>query len=159
MTIAVNALAFLAALLAMEGVAWATHRFLMHGPCWSWHASHHAPRRGGFERNDLFGLVFAVLCTAIFWQGAQPGWAPLWWAAAGMSTYGILYALVHDGLVHRRFPLPFRAKRGYLARLAEAHHLHHATHAREGAVSFGFLMPPDIAGLRRRLRERQASPR
>ncbi|MEQ9050459.1 MAG: hypothetical protein RLP11_09115 [Marinoscillum sp.] len=26
--------------LLMEGVAWATHKYVMHGPLWSWHRSH-----------------------------------------------------------------------------------------------------------------------
>lgn len=154
MIAAADAAAFVVALVAMEGVAWAVHRFLMHGPLWSWHASHHAPRRGLFERNDLFGLVFAAVAAGMFWLGAQPGWSPLWWAAAGMSAYGVLYVLVHDGLVHRRFPLPLRPGRGYLRRLAQAHHLHHRTHARDGAVSFGFLYPADPVRLRRQLRDR-----
>ncbi|WP_211876529.1 sterol desaturase family protein [Plastoroseomonas hellenica] len=148
--------AFLLTLVAMEGVAWAAHRFLMHGPLWRLHASHHTSSRRRLEGNDLFGAAFALLAFGLFWLGARPGWDVIWWAAAGMGAYGLLYAVVHDGMVHRRFPLPARPARGYLRRLAQAHHLHHRTHARDGAVSFGFLMPRDIPTLKRRLRERQA---
>ncbi len=44
MSTAVSLLVFAAALVGMEGVAWATHRWLMHGPLWVLHRSHHAPR-------------------------------------------------------------------------------------------------------------------
>lgn len=145
-------LSLLVGLIAMEAVAWATHRYLMHGPLWVWHRSHHEPRRGRFEANDLFGLVFAALAILLFWAGDR--WDLAWMSgfAAGMTAYGALYVLVHDGLVHRRFPLPVTGRSGYLLRLRQAHHLHHATHTREGAVSFGFLLPASPAWLAERLK-------
>lgn len=137
----VNLAAFFGALAAMEGVAWATHRYLMHGPMWIWHRSHHEPRHGAFELNDMFAVVFAGLAIALFAIGAWAKIGALTAAAAGVTAYGALYALVHDGLVHRRFWLPVRPRRGYLLRLVQAHHLHHLVHTRTGAVSFGFLWP------------------
>lgn len=133
--------AFFGALVAMEGVAWATHRYLMHGPMWVWHRSHHEPRRGAFELNDLFAVVFAAIAIGLFAVGAWTKIGALTAAAAGVTAYGALYALVHDGLVHRRFWLPIRPRHGYLLRLVQAHHLHHLVHAKIGAVSFGFLWP------------------
>jgi beta-carotene 3-hydroxylase len=147
MSTAVNLFAFMAALVSMEGVAWAMHRYVMHGPLWALHRSHHEPRKGPFELNDLFGLVFAGLAVGLFWLGAQPGLRPLWWAAAGVSAYGFLYALVHDGLVHQRWPLRIAPRGRYLQRLYQAHRLHHAVGTREGAVSFGFLLPGDVRRL------------
>ncbi len=145
-----NIVAFVVGLVSMEGVAWAMHRYVMHGPLWVWHRSHHEPnrshhepRRGAVEANDLFAIVFAAIAIGLFWAGAQPGWRPVWWLGAGVTVYGTLYALVHDGLVHRRFPFPVRAEKGYLLRLVRAHHLHHVTHTRRGAVSFGFLLAED----------------
>lgn len=143
--------------LAMEGVAWAVHRYVMHGWGWAWHESHHRPRSGNFEKNDLFAVVFAGLAIALFTLG-RFGWPPLWWIGLGMTLYGLLYALAHDALVHRRIPgLPI-PKRGYLLRLHEAHHLHHAVHTKTGAVSFGFLFAPEPARLRKKLAESRARP-
>ena len=158
---ALSAVVFFAALVGMEGVAWSTHRWVMHGPLWCLHRSHHEPRAGRFELNDLFALVFASLAIALFWNGFRPGWPGqvAWWAGAGVTTYGALYALVHDGLVHRRWPMPPLGRRGYLRRLVQAHRVHHAVNSRDGAVSFGFLLPGDARSLARRLRERRpASP-
>ena len=145
-------LAFLVGLAGMEAVAWTTHRYLMHGPLWRWHRSHHEPRRGVFEANDLFGLVFAVPPIALFAVAGELGQPALAWLAGGMTAYGVLYMLVHDGLVHRRFPLPLRTGRGYLERLVRAHHQHHMTRSRDGAVSFGFLVAPDPLRLAAHLR-------
>ena len=156
--ILVNAAAFFAALAGMEAVAWATHRWIMHGPLWVLHRSHHEPRAGRFERNDLFALGFAAGAIALFWWGSAPGRAAAWWAAAGVTAYGLLYALVHDGLVHRRWPMPRVRRGGYLARLIRAHRLHHAVRSRDGAVSFGFLVPADTRRLAARLRARGRVP-
>lgn len=149
-----NLAAFMAGLVGMELVAWATHRYLMHGPLWRWHRSHHAPRRGLLEANDLFGVGFAALAILLFLAAGQLGRPVLAWVAGGMTAYGLLYALVHDGLVHRRFPFPLQGRTGYLQRLVRAHHLHHARHERDGAVSFGFLFARDPLRLAEELKRR-----
>ena len=149
-----NLSAFLAAFLGMEGVAWATHRYVMHGPLWSLHRSHHEPRVGPFELNDLFAFFFAGIAVALFWAGARFGLPALWWAAAGATAYGLVYAFVHDGLVHQRWGFRVVPRSGYAKRLVQAHRLHHATHGRDGGVSFGFLYAPDV----RRLKARTALP-
>ena len=50
----------LAFFFLMEGIAWFTHKFIMHGFLWIWHKSHHEPRKGVWELNDLFGFMFAI---------------------------------------------------------------------------------------------------
>jgi beta-carotene 3-hydroxylase len=145
-----------AAFVAMEVVAWGTHRWIMHGPGWSWHESHHRPRTGPFERNDRFVLVFSLTAVALFAIGlAVPGVTAI---ACGVTAYGAAYFMMHDVLVHRRLPPPFTPRRGYLAHLVAAHHLHHAVHTKEGAVSFGFLYAPPMPRLRARLRALSRPP-
>lgn len=155
MTLLLNGASFLIALIAMEGVAWATHRWLMHGPLWVLHRSHHRPRHGALEANDLFAIGFAGLAIAMFWVGAERGWAPLTWAAAGVTAYGVLYAVVHDGLVHQRWPFRVTPRRGYFKALVQAHRLHHAVAEKDGAVSFGFLTPQDVRALSQRVKARR----
>jgi beta-carotene 3-hydroxylase len=141
-----------ASVAAMEGLAIFVHKYVMHGWGWGWHRSHHTPRTGWFEKNDLYALVFAALSVAFFTLVAAR-WPVLWWVGAGIALYGLLYVLVHDGLVHRRIPFVKAPKSGYLKRLVQAHRLHHAVRDREGAVSFGFLYAPPVAKLRATLRE------
>ena len=69
-----------------------------------------------------------------------------------MTLYGFFYFVVHDGLVHQRWPFRVTPKHGYAKRLVQAHRLHHATHGRDGAVSFGFLYAPDVRKLKAKLR-------
>ena len=149
--VALNAASFAGAFMMMEGVAWSVHRFVMHGPLWALHRSHHQPRLGRFEANDLFAFFFAGLAILMFYAGAKLGLAPLWWAGAGATGFGLVYALFHDGVVHQRFGFHYAPRSGYLKRLVQAHRLHHAVHAREGGVSFGFLYAPDARRLKVRL--------
>ncbi|WP_414704347.1 sterol desaturase family protein [Pseudomonas sp. UBA4194] len=153
----VNALIFFVTLAAMEGVAYLAHKYLMHGWGWGWHRSHHEPRNGWFEKNDLYALVFAVLAIILIAAGTQ-GAHPLEWIGAGMTGYGLLYFIVHDGLVHRRWPLKLVPRSGYLKRLYQAHLMHHAVEGKERCVSFGFLYAPSTARLRAQLRDLHQGP-
>lgn len=140
---------------AMEVVAACSHRYIMHGWGWAWHRSHHEPRSGTFERNDLYAVAFATLSIALFVLGTR--WWALTWIAAGMTLYGVLYFLLHDVLVHGRLRIGWQPRRGYLKRLVQAHRLHHACRAREGCVSFGFVWAPPAEQLAAALRaHRQA---
>jgi len=139
--------------LFMEFVAWAAHKYIMHGWGWGWHRDHHEPHDKVFEKNDLFGVVGAATAIALFTIGFF--YSPfLWWVGMGITLYGVIYTLIHDGLVHQRF---FRwvPKRGYAKRLVQAHKLHHATLGKEGGVSFGFVFARDPAKLKRELRNQR----
>ncbi len=145
-----------AALVGMELVAWASHKYVMHGFGWGWHRDHHEPHDGFLERNDLFALFGAALSIAMFALGSglvmgADAWWPGTWIGLGVLLYGVIYTLVHDGLVHQRW---FRwvPKRGYAKRLVQAHKLHHATIGREGGVSFGFVFARDPARLKSELK-------
>ena len=51
----------------MEFVAWATHKYVMHGFLWSLHSDHHKKDHYGFlERNDAFFLIFAEPAFILF---------------------------------------------------------------------------------------------
>lgn len=134
----------------MEFVAWAAHKYIMHGWGWAWHRSHHEPHDDALEKNDLYGLFGAALGVALFIIGSS-GYEALWWAGLGVTLYGVIYTLVHDGLVHQRF-FRYVPRGGYLKRLVQAHKLHHATIGKEGGVSFGFVFARDPAKLKAELK-------
>jgi beta-carotene 3-hydroxylase len=158
MTIILFIILWLATVAAMEAFAWWAHKYIMHGWGWGWHESHHRPRTGRFEKNDLYAVTFAIPAILLIAMGVH-WWWPLLPIGIGITTYGIIYSLFHDGLVHHRYPLPIKAERGYLLHLLQAHHLHHAVHAREGCVSFGFLYAPPIDKIRQELKVEQKKSR
>ena len=158
MMLALDTLIVLATVAAMEAVAYLTHRYVMHGPLgWEWHRSHHEDTDGLFETNDLYAVVFTVLSGALITFGIAGVW-PLRQLGIGLMVYGILYFLVHDGMVHQRWPFRYVPRRGYLKRLVQAHRMHHAVDGRDGCVSFGFLYAPPVGELKRRLGRTGALP-
>lgn len=152
-----NILIVVVTIIVMEIVAAVSHKYIMHGWGWGWHHSHHEPHKGGLELNDLYAVVFAVLAVGLIWLGSMGYW-PLQWIGAGMTAYGALYFIVHDGLVHQRWPFRYIPRKGYLKRLYMAHRLHHAVRGKEDCVSFGFLYAPPLSKLQQALRQRHAKP-
>ena len=151
----------IATVLAMEWVAWASHKYIMHGWGWGWHRDHHEPHGNFFEKHDQYAIVGAAMSISMFAIGSpmirgDAAWEPGTWIGLGILFYGIIYTLVHDGLVHQRW---FRwvPKRGYAKRLVQAHKLHHATIGKEGGVSFGFVFARDPAVLKQELKAQRAA--
>ncbi len=145
----------IASVVGMELFAWYAHKYIMHGWGWGWHRDHHEPHDKVFEKNDLFAVVFGTIVFFMFLIGFYIS-AALWWTAFGITLYGIIYTVVHDGLVHQRY-FKWVPKRGYAKRLVQAHKLHHATVGKEGGVSFGFVFAADPAKLKAELRRQRES--
>ena len=149
-----NALIVLATIAFMELFSIVAHKYIMHGFGWGWHRSHHEPRTGWFEKNDLYAVVFAGIAIALIWFGTR-GYGRIEWIGAGMTGYGLLYFIAHDGLVHQRWPFRYVPRSGYFKRLYQAHRMHHAVEGKEGAVSFGFLYAPPVTKLKQQLQAQQ----
>ena len=143
----VFALIVIGGFLLMEPLTAATHRWIMHGVGAWLHRSHHRPgMSSGWERNDWFPVAFASLVMFGFWLGFNTSLTALVPLGIGVTLYGIAYALVHDGYIHRRID-PFGTRRvAALDRLAEAHRIHHLYNA----APYGMLAPMVPAELRDR---------
>jgi len=130
------ALILIGSFVAMEFFSYLVHRFVYHGTLWFIHRSHHTPRTGLFELNDLFPLVLSAASIYLMLHGlARPDGADIVAASIGISAYGLIYLTIHDLYVHRRmrslsFAIP------YLRKVKKAHMVHHAF----GAEPFGLLV-------------------
>jgi beta-carotene 3-hydroxylase len=146
---------FLGTVALMEGFAYAAHRWIMHGPGWFLHESHHRPRTGNWELNDLYAVIFALPSIVMLAGGVQLGWWPGWsWIGAGIAAYGAIYFGFHDWIVHRRLPHRYVPRSAYMKRIMQAHRLHHVVETKEGTVSFGFLVAPRPEALKAELKRR-----
>lgn len=158
MSVVSGLLLLLATIALMEGVAWAAHRWIMHGPGWVLHASHHRPRTGRFEANDWYAALFALPSILLIVGATEFGWGDwAWWVGGGVAAYGLIYFCFHDVIVHARIPHRFVARSTYLKRIVQAHRLHHAVETRQGAVSYGFLIAPRPEVLKAELARRGRS--
>ncbi len=156
MPLALGILLFLATIAAMEVVAYAAHRWVMHGPGWVLHASHHRPRAGRWELNDLYAVIFALPSILLLLGGVQLGWGE-WavWTGAGIAAYGAIYFGFHDVIDHKRLNHRYLPKSDYMKRIDQAHRLHHVVETKGGTVSYGFLGAPRPEVLKTELKRRE----
>ena len=118
MSLLIGLLLFLATIAAMEGAAYVAHRWVMHGPGWFLHASHHRPRHGMFEANDLYAVIFALPSIVLLLGGVQLGWgAGFAWVGAGIAAYGAIYFGFHDVIVHQRVRHRYVPRGRYMKRI------------------------------------------
>ena len=129
----------IATFLFMEGVAWFLHKYVMHGVGWYLHEDHHRYTRRKFQKNDVFGLFFAVLSFLLIFTGFFGGLDIRLFLGVGVAMYGIGYFLVHDIFFHHRIKIKFRPKSKYLKRVLHAHAIHHQKSTAHQGVCFGFL--------------------
>ena len=130
--------------VGMEFMAWFTHKYIMHGLLWNWHEDHHKPhheKNGFFEKNDLFFLVFAIPSAILYILGTLvPSLFSLLFVGIGISLYGLVYFLIHDVYIHRRFKWFKQLDNAYSKGILRAHGAHHAKQTKEGCESFGLLI-------------------
>jgi beta-carotene 3-hydroxylase len=124
----------------MEGVAWATHKYLMHGPLWFLHDDHHTKTPGFLEKNDSFFLIFAI-----------PSWLCIMFGliynnyisvsiGAGIAFYGFVYAVIHEVFIHQRIKIWRNTNNVYLKAVRRAHKMHHKHLQKEDGESFGMVL-------------------
>lgn len=122
----------------MECIAWFVHKYLMHGPLWFIHKTHHSARKGFFELNDVFGLFFGVIAITLIILGAET-MSTMFWIGIGITIYGFLYFFAHDIIVHQRIKIATSLNFPYFKALRKAHRIHHKTLTKENAEEFGFI--------------------
>jgi beta-carotene 3-hydroxylase len=123
----------------MEMSGWFIHKYIMHGPLWRIHKTHHQASKSFFELNDLFSLLFGSIAILLIFLGVDK-LDYRFWMGIGISVYGLLYFIIHDVLVHRRLKWFEKPKSKFLMGIFKAHQAHHATNKKEDAVSFGLFV-------------------
>lgn len=130
--------------VGMEMYARWAHRVLWHDfqPGWAIHESHHRARTGPFEANDIFAIMNAAPAIALtaygFFTPTEVG-GICFGLGMGITVFGIMYMFIHDGLIHKRFPVGPIAEVPVLKRIAIAHRLHHSD--KYNGVPFGMCAP------------------
>ena len=133
----------LAAWGGMEFMAWFTHKYVMHGFLWMWHADHHLPKhekKGFFEKNDLFFLVYAIPSMFCYIYGSATPHFWVFFVGVGISLYGLTYFLIHDVYIHQRFKWFRQLDSKYSRAILRAHGTHHIKNTKENCESFGLLV-------------------
>jgi len=133
----------LAAVGGMEFVAWFAHKYIMHGFLWKWHEDHHKKDHlsgSWWEKNDRFFLVFATPGITCLFAGTFTAYWQLFYIGLGITIYGLIYFLIHDVYIHRRFKWFKQLDSPYSRAILRAHGAHHAKVTKEDCESFGLLV-------------------
>lgn len=138
-----NLLITISVYLFMEGVAWFTHKYIMHGFLWSLHKDHHNKENESFfEKNDFFFLIFAIPGIVLLSVGLAMSFNFLFFMGLGITLYGFSYFFIHDLFIHQRFKVLRNTKNKYLLGLRRAHKIHHKKMHKEDGECFGMLFIP-----------------
>lgn len=134
---------FVATFLMMEGMAWFTHKYVMHGFLWKLHKDHHKKdHKSWWERNDLFFVFYAIVSIGFFMLWSYEN---VWFALPigfGILAYGIAYFTVHDIFIHQRFKIFRNANNRYAKGVRRAHKMHHKHLGKDEGECFGMLWVP-----------------
>ncbi len=109
---------------------------------WKLHEDHHKPhfeKDGFFEKNDSFFLIFAIPSALCYYLGISTPLTWLLYIGIGISIYGLIYFLIHDVYVHKRFSWFRQLENPYSIAILRAHGVHHAKQTKESGESFGLL--------------------
>jgi beta-carotene 3-hydroxylase len=132
----------LVSFVGMEFMAWATHKFLMHGWMWYFHEDHHDVKPRFFERNDVFFLIYAIPSWLCIMLGMMnDNYVPVW-LGYGIALYGFTYFMIHDVYIHRRFKWLRDIDHPYFMAIRKAHKVHHKHIGKEHGECFGMLVVP-----------------
>jgi len=126
--------------LAMEGITWLTHKYVMHGFLWYLHKDHHNPEGHVFEKNDAFFLIFAIPSWLCIMLGLQHHFYFTASIGFGIALYGLAYFIVHEVIIHQRLKWLGRSNNKYIKTIRWAHKMHHKHLNKEEGESFGMLL-------------------
>jgi beta-carotene 3-hydroxylase len=150
----INILLLLGSYIFMEFVAWSNHKYVMHGFLWKWHKDHHVNDQkkqalhemqfSGYEKNDLFFLVYAIPAIILMIVGFSIGLLPLVFISIGITLYGFTYFAIHDIIIHQRLNIPFLRNNhsAYIKAILAAHLAHHRPKNEVDFNNFGLLIFP-----------------
>ena len=97
-------------IISMEIVAILSHKYIMHGPGWFLHKSHHKKHSNKFELNDLYFIVFSIPSIYCIYSGFSNQNFILTSIGIGILCYGLIYIILHDIVVHKRFGITINSK-------------------------------------------------
>ena len=124
----------------MEFVAWATHKYIMHGFLWFLHQDHHVVNKDHkLQKNDFFFLIFAIPSMLLMYIGFD-GFKISFFVGIGIAFYGMAYFIVHEVIIHQRLPFFRKTNNKYIRAIRLAHKVHHKQLGKYNATSFGMLI-------------------
>jgi len=127
--------------LSMEAISWTLHKYLFHGPLWFIHKTHHNRTvHTKPELNDIFSLMFAIVSFYLICFGWFQSFSIHFSIGIGITLYGTLYFIIHDGFIHQRYSfLKITLSNNYFKQIQRAHQYHHTFPNKTPSEEYGLL--------------------
>jgi beta-carotene 3-hydroxylase len=127
-------------LIGMEVFSWLLHKYIFHGPLWFIHQTHHNRTvHNSLELNDIFSVGFASLAIAMIYIGYHTPSPVHFNIGLGITIYGMIYFIIHDGLIHQRYPIGNKTSNAYIRQVQRAHQRHHIHAHKAPSEEFGLF--------------------
>lgn len=127
--------------IGMEIFSWFIHKYLFHGPLWFIHKTHHeTTNHKQIEFNDMFSCAFASASIYLIYSGVFTPSLTQLAIGIGITVYGMIYFLVHDGIIHQRYSTWQKTTNPYLRQVVKAHQSHHASPYKTPSEEFGLFL-------------------
>ena len=123
----------------MELFAIFAHKYIMHGPGWFLHKSHHVKNNNKTELNDLYFVIFSLPSIYFIIKGILIENYIFLSIGIGILFYGIIYILLHDIFVHKRFGFNINFKNSIFKKIKVSHRKHHNSRTKDNCTNFGFI--------------------
>ncbi len=123
----------------MEIFAIFAHKYIMHGPGWFLHKSHHVKNNNKTELNDLYFVIFSLPSIYFIIKGILIENYIFLSIGIGILFYGIIYILLHDIFVHKRFGFNINFKNSIFKKIKVSHRKHHNSRTKDNCTNFGFI--------------------
>ena len=111
----------------------------MHGPGWFLHKSHHVKNNNKTELNDLYFVIFSLPSIYFIIKGILIENYIFLSIGIGILFYGIIYILLHDIFVHKRFGFNISFKNSIFKKIKVSHRKHHNSRTKDNCTNFGFI--------------------
>ena len=132
----------LLSIISMEIIAIFTHKYIMHGPGWFLHKSHHINylnNENKYELNDIYFIFFSSPSIICIMYGFYNTNYIILTIGIGILIYGLIYIFLHDLMVHQRLGIKIKIQNSYFKKIKKAHLKHHSIKHKNGATNFGFI--------------------
>ena len=123
----------------MEIFAIFAHKYIMHGPGWFLHKSHHVKNNNKTELNDLYFVIFSLPSIYFIIKGILIENYIFLSIGIGILFYGIIDILLHDIFVHKRFGFNINFKNSIFKKIKVSHRKHHNSRTKDNCTNFGFI--------------------
>ncbi|CAM4772629.1 unnamed protein product [Rotaria magnacalcarata] len=101
---------------------------------------HNRTIHSSLEFNDMFSFLFASIAIGLIFIDYSTSSAIYLSVGLGITLYGFIYFIIHDGLIHQRYAFWNKTSNSYLKQMQRAHQRHHMRPHKQPSEEYGLFL-------------------